>query len=326
MTGAPATPTSPRRARAATAWALTYTAFGLTCALSGTPLFHLGDTPGPPALTWAAVALGTLSAATGAATTRYGPRPALRGLLWTACALAALAAFGLLMDLITLAFGQGVDHAPAALHHALAATGAVLLAATARPRPSPSPAHAHHRRASVAAWIGTLAFLPYVAMKLTWTAGGTFAGITGDEMLAASRRNGASDLWLTLESWGLDATVLLAALGTLLLWSLVRPWGRTFPRWTPWLRHRPVPRWLPLTPAVLGAATLAPYGLLGLGYAALATLGAVQIQRGDFPTPADALLVTWIGMLAFAGYGLALTTAAHSYWRRTARGPSTPAA
>jgi hypothetical protein len=77
-----------------------------------------------------------------------------------------------------------------------------------------------------------------------------------------------------------------------------------------------------LTPAVLGAATLVPYGLLGLGYAALSALGAVPIRRGDFPTPADALLVTWIGMLAFAGYGLALATAAHSYWRRTARRPT----
>ncbi|GAB2604827.1 hypothetical protein GCM10027168_42200 [Streptomyces capparidis] len=51
-------------------------------------------------------------------------------------------------------------------------------------------------------------------------------------MLAISKRNGASEIWLTPESWGLDATVLLAALGVFLLWGLVRPWGQTFPRWT----------------------------------------------------------------------------------------------
>ncbi|MBO0913033.1 hypothetical protein J1C73_01485, partial [Streptomyces laculatispora] len=66
-------------------------------------------------------------------------------------------------------------------------------------------------------------------MKLVWVSGGTFAGVSGDEMLAVSRRNGASGIWLTLESWGLDGTVLLAALGVFLLWGLVRPWGQGEP-------------------------------------------------------------------------------------------------
>ncbi|MBL1100873.1 hypothetical protein JK363_30245 [Streptomyces sp. 205] len=154
-------------------------------------------------------------------------------------------------------------------------------------------------------------------MKLIWASGGTFAGVSGEEMRAISERNGASGIWLTLESWGLDATTLPAALGVFLLWGLVRPWGQVFPRWTPVLHGRRVPRWLPLTPALIGAATLAPYGVFGLGYAALATAGAVTIPRGDFHTPDDALLVTWIGMTAFAVFGLALTIAARSYWMRT---------
>jgi hypothetical protein len=154
-------------------------------------------------------------------------------------------------------------------------------------------------------------------MKLTWASGGTFAGITGEEMLAISKRNGASGTWLTLESWGLDGTVLLAALGVFLLWGLVRPWGQVFPRWTLWLRGRRVPRWLPLTPAVIGAATLAPYGVLGAGYVTLATVGAVTMRRGDFPSSGDALLVSWIGMAAFAVYGVALVVAIRSYWART---------
>ncbi|MCX4686596.1 hypothetical protein OG401_20170 [Kitasatospora purpeofusca] len=155
-------------------------------------------------------------------------------------------------------------------------------------------------------------------MKLFWASGGTFAGLSGADLRAAAERNGASGLWLTLDSWGLDATALLALLGVFLLWGLVRPWGRVFPRWTPGLAGRPVPRWLPLAPAVLGAATLAPYGVVGLGRTVLATAGVVEVPRGDFPTPADTLLVARIGLGAFALYGVALAVAARSYWRRTA--------
>ncbi|PJN18760.1 hypothetical protein CG724_13175 [Streptomyces sp. CB02120-2] len=154
-------------------------------------------------------------------------------------------------------------------------------------------------------------------MKLVWASGGTFAGTTGQEMLAASERNGASGIFLALESWGLDPTALLAALGVFLLWGLVRPWGQVFPRWTLFLRGRRVPRWLPLAPALLGAATLAPYGVVGGGYLTLATAGVVTIRRGDFDSSGDALLVGWIGMVAFAVYGIALTIGAYSYWLRT---------
>jgi D-alanyl-D-alanine dipeptidase len=252
-------------------------------------------------------------------------------MLWTLCALAGVAAFGLLMDVITLMFGQGVDSWPAAANHLLAATGALLLAATARsgrrepvagaaaavPAPSAAP-----RSAQLAACAGTVAFLPYTVMKLIWAGGGTFAGTSGAEMRAISERNGASGIWLTLESWGLDATALLAALGVVLLWGLVRPWGQVLPRWTLFLRDRRVPRWLPLTPALLGAATLAPYGVIGVCYSALATADVVTIRRGDFHSPEDALLVTWIGTTAFAVFGLALIVTARSYWLRTGGGRS----
>ncbi|UYQ66142.1 hypothetical protein [Streptomyces peucetius] len=309
--------------RASTAWALAYAGFGTTGALSGTPLLHLGGAPGPPALGWGVAAVGALAVLACGAVVRYGPRPALRVLLWVVCVLAGAAAFGLLMDVVTLVFGQGVDSGVAAAHHVLAAAGALLLAATARSGRRPSAVAAVQapsvgsRRVQLAACAGTVAFLPYAAMKLIWASGGTFAGMTGEEMLAVSQRNGASGIWLSLESWGLDGTVLLAALGVFLLWGLVRPWGQAFPRWTLWLRGRRVPRWLPLAPAVLGAATLAPYGMFGVGYAALSTAGVVEMRRGDFHSSRDALLVAWIGMVAFALYGVALTAAARSYWLRT---------
>ncbi|MFC8368419.1 hypothetical protein [Streptomyces sp. NPDC057238] len=309
--------------RATTAWAVVYAGFGLACALSGTPPLYLGSDPGPSTLGWGVAGVGAVAALACGAVTRYGLRPASRVLLWVVCALAGIAAFGLLMDVITLVFGQGVDNGVAAAHHALAATGVPLLAATARSgrRPLAAPVAQAPSAApgpvQLAACAGTAAFLPYAAMKLVWASGGTFAGMTGEEMLAISQRNGASGIWLTLESWGLDGTVLLAALGVFLLWGLVRPWGQVFPRWTPWLRGRRVPRWLPLAPALIGAATLAPYGVFGVGYVTLATAGVVTMRRGDFHSSSDALLVAWIGMAAFAVYGVALIVAARSYWLRT---------
>ncbi|MFG2679103.1 hypothetical protein [Streptomyces sp. NPDC048392] len=311
--------------RAATLWATVYTGFGLVCALNGTPLFHSSGILGPSASGWAVTTTGTLTALTCAAVSRHGPRPALRALLWAWCGLAACAAFSLLMDVIMLMSGQSVESWAATAHRALAAAGALLLAATARSaRPPsgvtapPSPSAAP-RPTQLAAWAGTVSFLPYAVMKQVWAFGGTFAGMSGSEMRAISERNGASGLWLTLESWGLDGTMLLAALGVFLLWGLVRPWGQVFPRRTPFLRGRPVPRWLPLSPALLGAATLAPYGVLGLGYLALATLDVVTMRSGDFHSPDDALLVGWIGLAAFAGYGCALIVATRSYWSRTRR-------
>lgn len=303
-------------------WAVLYAGFGLACALSGTSLLYHGGGSGASGPGWAVVAVGAPAALVSGAVALYGLRPALRVLLWVVCGLAGITSFSLLMDVITLMLGQGVDSRASAANKVLAAVGAVLLAATARS--GRRPAGTAVRAPSAAppgiqldAWAGTLAFVPYAAMKLVWASGGTFAGITGEEMLAVSERNGASGIFLTLESWGLDPTALLAVLGVFLLWGLVRPWGQVFPRWTLVLRGRRVPRWLPLAPALLGAATLAPYGIVGGGYLALATAGVVTMRRGDFHSSPDALLVGWVGMIAFAVYGVALTIAARSYWLRT---------
>ncbi|MGW0395993.1 hypothetical protein ACWDYJ_35065 [Streptomyces sp. NPDC003042] len=268
---------------------------------------------GPPLLAWG---LAGAAAVAGA-----GLVLRRRALLWAACGVSAAAGFSLLMDVVGLLFAQGVDDQAAAGLHALGLLGAVLLAHAAlgpgRGGGSVPPPSAGSRRVHLAAWAGTLAFAPYAAMKLTWALGGTFAGVSGARMLALSERNGASGVWLTLERWGLDGTVLLAALGVFLLFGLIRPWGQAFPRWIPGLRGRRVPRWLPLGPALIGVGTLVPYGLFGVGYLALASAGAVSVRAGDFPSPADAVLVGWIGFSAFAVYGLALLAATGSYWRRT---------
>ncbi len=174
--------------RATTVWAVAYTGFGLVCALSGTPLFHMGGAPASPVLSWAVVGVGMPAAAASGAVTRYGRLPAVRVLLRVACVLAGFAAFGLLMDVVTLMFGQGVDSAPVAANHALAATGCLLLATTARVVRGPGAAavaaaptgpSAATRSVQLAACAGTVAFLPYVAMKLVRVSGGTFAGVSG---------------------------------------------------------------------------------------------------------------------------------------------------
>ncbi|MFG2987506.1 hypothetical protein ACGFYQ_40930 [Streptomyces sp. NPDC048258] len=125
-------------------------------------------------------ALGTLVSG---AVVLYGLLPPLRVLLRVVCGLAGITAFSLLMDVITLMLGQGVDSRASAANKALAAAGAILLAATARSdrlpagtalrAPSTAP-----QRLQLAAWAGTLAFVPYAAMKLVWASGA--AGVRGD--------------------------------------------------------------------------------------------------------------------------------------------------
>ncbi|MFB9884062.1 hypothetical protein ACFFMN_39650 [Planobispora siamensis] len=330
---------SSRAGYAALGWALLYGGFGLVATLTGTAVFHRAGEPLPVGLNWIIVVVAASASVSVLAAVRpWGrrvPRPVVSVTLIGLCVLTGAAAFGLLMDLVTLIFAQSVDNWTATVNRATAAIGVVLLIATTRvyrssgacvrcgavhtsptvrTRPEPTPAPP---RVRMLAYAGAAAFLPYAAMKTTWALGGTFAGVSGAQALATMERNGASGVMLTLERWGVDATVLLAALGVFLIFGLVRPWGQVFPRWTPALRGRRVPRWLPLAPALIGAATLAPYGAVGLVYAALGTSGAITVSRGDFPTPEDALLVTWIGLGAFAVYGIALAVAARSYLRRT---------
>ena len=58
---------------------------------------------------------------------------------------------------------------------------------------------------------------------------------------------------------GIDVTVLAALVGIFLLQGLLHRWGQVFPRWTPLLSGRRVPRLLPLARASSSASHAANF-------------------------------------------------------------------
>ncbi|MEU0163488.1 hypothetical protein ABZ154_33070 [Streptomyces sp. NPDC006261] len=64
-------------------------------------------------------------------------------------------------------------------------------------------------------------------------------------------------------------------------------------------------------PALLGAATLAPYGAVGAGYLAGHDRRSDD-ARGEFHASGDAQLIGSFGIVVLAVYGIALAIAAHS--------------
>lgn len=241
--------------------------------------------------------------------------------LWTAATLATAGSFGLVIDLVATAGSGHVENWPRLLNGLFCATAAVLfaIAATAThrrktgrcircgtvhapeltrktaPEPSTPP-----RWIRTTAYLGAAAFLPYISIKTIWAFGITIDKIPPPE-LQGDNPMGA------LAAGNIDLTALLAVLAAILNVALVSRWGQRFPRWTLFLNDRPVPRWIPLTPAWLGAATLAPYGL---GMAVMLPFWPAL----DIDAP------WWIvaaGALGFGGFGLTAGIAAWWYQKAT---------
>ncbi|MFI5530301.1 hypothetical protein ACIA8O_17350 [Kitasatospora sp. NPDC051853] len=173
------------------------------------------------------------------------------------------------------------------------------------------------------AYAGAIALLPYAAMKQYWSFGGTWGIPAGYPSLLAKLEHNTQgrqlDPFNAVSMWlyehGVDITVAMAGAGIFLLLGLVSPWGRIFPRWVPFVARRPVPRWLPLTPAWITAGILGP--VFGVG----AVIGVVLSAFGLFTFETDgfsnaAFYIAYSGM---GPYGLALGAAAWSYQRRTRR-------
>ncbi|WP_067457600.1 hypothetical protein [Actinomadura macra] len=79
-----------------------------------------------------------------------------------------------------------------------------------------------------------------------------------------------------------------------------------------------MPRWLPLTPAWLGALTLGPYGVIAtFGYLVPPLFGLGHLPDEGPARGWSGWTIAACGIVAFGIHGVALGAAAWSYQRRT---------
>ncbi|WP_344894897.1 hypothetical protein [Nonomuraea antimicrobica] len=301
---------------AATGWGLGLVVLTLSWALGsehGRPLPSF-DLPGPFWWTLVVLAVATTVAARG------GP-----SVLWPAVAVPVLGTFGLVMQAVAALATGRVEDWPALLVSLYCVAGATLFtgAALVRTRtargacarcgyahpggPVTGRTYPEPGRASFAvrwtAYLGAVAFVPYIVMKTVWALGLPIAGVAGPDLTVGS---GAGSV---LGRLGIDLTSVLALAGAVLSVALVHRWGQVFPRWVPVLGGRRVPRWIPLVPAWLGATSLGLYPFVAL---ALLVSGAEPAASGGIGA-----WVVVVGLAGFGGWGVSVGVAAVSYQRRT---------
>jgi hypothetical protein len=118
---------------------------------------------------------------------------------------------------------------------------------------------------------------------------------------------------------GASAIAFLAAAelaGTVLPLALVHSWGRIWPRWTPGLAGRRVPRWLVLGPGIGVSGGLITYFGFVLAQMVRERLNG-RSPFGDLPELPEAFF--WVAVPAYWIWGVALAFAAYSYHHRTRR-------
>ena len=224
------------------------------CAAAGAPLpFWAG---------WGAVGLcGLLAgvAALGIRGSRTAAAPA-----WAACAALVVLAFPmhLLFEVPAGLAGRPTDWPDVADRLLLLGGGLVSGAAAATLRP---PGCGHPRVPAgrpVPGWLRRWAYAAVAVPVVGWAVPhglwlfGVPVGIP-----AAQLREIRTELVDTSPVVG-AAIVGAPVLGALLTVGLIRPWGRIFPSWLPWLAGRRVPRPLALAPASAVALCLTFYGVL----------------------------------------------------------------
>ena len=230
--------------------------------------------------------------------------------LWTLTAAAGAGGFGLLMSLVEVSttgrvtdpdgnptWSPLVRQAGFAIVAALFAWAALAWWRRGHPVGPRCPVDRDRVAAPPAwvvrtAWIGVAGLIPYIAAKTFIAAGGGVAGLTAADMGEVRGLAGR------LQDYGIDVTAVYALAGGLLLLALTHRWGLA------------VPRWILLTPGWIGAATLAPYGVILL--VVLPLLGT-----GVLDAAGTSLWWVAIGAGAFAPLGTALAVTTVSYQRRT---------
>ncbi len=247
-------------------------------------------------------------------------------------------ALGVTEILVTLVTLSGIESATGVVQILLNTSGAGLLLMTVvahrrrRRGGCPRCGHPHTRagdgplvhpgasmasaRTQVTAYVLMCGLVPWAGLKTIWTLGGDALGVTAEGWRKLNEGAGAAG---SLASAGLDASVMAALLGVFLLTGLMYRWGMAFPRWTPFLSGRRVPRLLPLVPAWLTGGALSVYGVV---LNVMALLSAIRVipafePKPPFTTSADLTWMVWFGGLAFGGLGFALIVAARSYAART---------
>ncbi|MEU3316742.1 hypothetical protein ABZ743_29235 [Streptomyces sp. NPDC006662] len=343
-------PTGPWRRRwprwapaAAALWAVLYAAVEVTWAASGTTVPWKAHSAYAPAVQLFLAAVALLGGGACLATTRTLRRP-LRAVVVTALtatlAVCVVGMNGLPVYFVTQATLSGIESATGLSQVLLNTAGAALLFLVTLsyrrrlrgdcPRCGwphdgagdgplvPPPVSRAPGRIRVAVYLLMCGLLPWAGAKSIWSLGGDALGVSGQDWQRATNAH-ASGPSKALASAGIDVTVLAAVVGVFLLLGLLYRWGQVFPRWTPFLSGRRVPRLLPLIPAWLTGIPLTMYGAL---LTVVAPLVAVGVLPGIRPSPpfTSSSGITWMvafGGFAFTGLGAALLVAARSYAART---------
>ncbi|KOV13073.1 hypothetical protein ADK60_31050 [Streptomyces sp. XY431] len=327
---------------AAALWGALYAAVEITWAATRTTVQWKEHSAYAPGVQLSLAALALLAGAACLAGTRppAGPgRVAVAAALMVALPLFAVGMSGLPLYFVTLVTLSGVESATGLAQVLLNTAGAVLLLLVglsyrrrlrgecprcARPHtgaddgPLVHPAASRApRRTRGAVYLLMCGLLPWAGVKTVWTLGGNVLGVSAEEWREAIGP-GASGPAKAAAAVGIDITVLAALVGIFLLLGLLYVWGQVFPRWTPFLSGRRVPRLLPLVPAWLTGLPLALYGAVLSVMAPLIAVGVLPPVKpvGPFTTAQTTWMVEF-GGLAFGGLGLGLVVAARSYGART---------
>ncbi|MEV6209312.1 hypothetical protein [Kitasatospora sp. NPDC051914] len=175
----------------------------------------------------------------------------------------------------------------------------------AQPAPVPAP-HWAQLAAKAAVWTTVPSGLWRVCFGL-----GATMGFTG-ELLAELHR--VVPGWGTVYMLSLSIGAELLAFLTL---GLVRPWGRTAPRWMPLIGGRRVHPLAAVVPAALGALTLTTVGTFGLiVWSSPENMGSPEAPHGF------AGLVMTLCYLPLVAWGPLLGAVTIDYARRTLRRPT----
>lgn len=269
----------------------------------------------PPWVPWAAAAatVGVGIAVLVPPGTRTDPRRVIVRAGWATCVLLSWSAAGIVFDGFRAFFritgipaGEfAIVDWPGFLTRSIALVALVLLGyATLRlqrslvgacPRCGRRPGHSSAAGTGRFAYAACALAFVYPAVKFYWWLGG---------------RLGRPAVYT--EGFPAMETAMLAG-GVLLSLALVRPWGRVFPRWVPFLAGRRVPRSIPIGAGWALSITLVLHG-------ATSVFGLLGSLLSGLPLPLDGSANSWIILTVYASwslFGAALLGATQHYRRQT---------